>query len=72
MCVRRFDIEFPTLVDRMDFSVETYYTVWPERMHLVDADGAIVHKNGPGAYGFDPDELEEAIPEELTEQTPRA
>ncbi len=72
MCVRRLDIEFPTLVDRMDFPVEKRYTAWPERMYLVDTDGAIVYKGGPGPYGFDPGELGEAIREELAEQVPRA
>ncbi len=71
MCVRRLDIAFPTLVDRMDFPVERRYTAWPERMYLVDADGVIVYKGGPGPYGFDPGELEEAIREELAEQVPR-
>ena len=42
LCVRKLDIEFPTLVDRMDFPVEADYTAWPERLYLVDADGKIV------------------------------
>jgi len=65
LCVRKLDIEFPTLVDRLDFPVEEHYTSWPERMYLVDKDGIVVYKGRPGPFGFEPDELEEAIVKEL-------
>jgi len=65
MCVRKLDIEFPTAVDRMDFLAEADYSAWPERLYLVDEDGVIVYKGGPGPFDFEPEELEDAIRAEL-------
>jgi len=71
MCVRKLDIEFPTVVDRMDFPVEAEYTAWPERLYLVDKDGVIVYKGDPGPFGFEPEELEDAIRAELSMESIR-
>ncbi len=65
LCVRKLDIEFPTVVDRMDFPAEADYTAWPERLYLVDEASKIVYKGGPGPFEFEPSELEDAIQTEL-------
>ena len=72
LCVRKLDIEFSTVVDRMDFPVEADYTAWPERLYLVDEAGKIVYKGGPGPFGFEPNELEEAIKNELSGERSQA
>ena len=61
VCALNLDIHFTTLVDNMDYQVETHYTAWPDRLYLVGADGRIVFKGGPGPQGFSPEELEAAI-----------
>src|SRR5215813_8475433 len=60
-CVRKLNIEFPTVVDNMDNAVETNYSGWPDRVYLVGSDGRIAYKSGPGPQGFRPKELDEAI-----------
>jgi hypothetical protein len=61
VCIRQLDIRFPTLVDRMDNTVELAYAGWPDRLYLVGADGRVAYKSGPGPAGFRPAELEAAI-----------
>ncbi|MGH7151066.1 MAG: deiodinase-like protein [Planctomycetota bacterium] len=51
----------PLLVDDMDGSVERSYEAWPDRLFLVDRQGRVAYRSGPGPFGFEPDELEEAI-----------
>jgi len=55
----------PAVVDDMDDSVSHAYRGWPERLYLVDTEGNIAFRCGPGPFGFDPDGLEDAIREEL-------
>lgn len=61
ICVIKLDIRFPTLVDRMDNKVELAYAGWPDRLYLVGADGRIAYKSAPGARGFIPSQLDDAI-----------
>ena len=64
-CVRKLNIEFPTVVDNMDNAVELNYAAWPDRLYLVGRDGRIAFKGAPGPGGFRPPELEAAIEREL-------
>jgi hypothetical protein len=64
-CVRKLNIEFPTVVDNMDNAVELNYAAWPDRLYLVARDGRIAFKGAPGPGGFRPPELEAAIEREL-------
>ena len=57
-CARELGLEFAALVDGFDNAVEEAYTAWPDRLYVVDVDGRIVHKSGPGPFGFDPAEVE--------------
>lgn len=61
ICIRKLDIRFPTLVDRMDNQVELAYAGWPDRLYLIGTDGRVVYKSAPGPAGFRPAELEAAI-----------
>lgn len=66
VCLTRLSLEpIPALVDDMDDSVNRAYAAWPDRLYLVGRDGRIAYQGGPGPFGFRPDELEDAIREEL-------
>jgi hypothetical protein len=60
-CVRRLGIRFPALIDGMDNSIERRYTGWPDRLMLIDTDGRLVFKTGPGPFGFIPSQLDAAL-----------
>jgi hypothetical protein len=53
------------VVDEFDDRVEAAYEAWPDRLFLVDRDGMIAYRGGPGPFGFNPDELANAIAKEL-------
>ncbi|MCI0585227.1 MAG: deiodinase [Planctomycetes bacterium] len=53
--------EIPVLVDDMEGTVDRAYEAWPDRLLLVDRDGRVAYRSGPGPFGFQPDDLEEAI-----------
>ena len=61
LCVRKLGIEMPAVVDNFDNAAETAYTGWPDRLYLVDREGRIAYKSGPGPFGFHPNELEDAL-----------
>ncbi len=61
VCIRKLDIRFPTVVDRMDNKVELAYAGWPDRLYLIGQDGRVAYKSRPGPAGFLPQELEAAI-----------
>jgi hypothetical protein len=52
-------------LDRLDDQVNRDYAAWPDRLYLVGRDGRIVYAGGRGPRGFQPDELEQAILQEL-------
>ncbi len=54
-CVRKLGLELPALVDGIDNAVERAYTAWPDRFYVIDKQGRIVLKSGPGPFGFKPD-----------------
>ena len=66
VCMTKLALEpMPALVDEMDDAVNAAYEAWPDRLYLVGRDGRIAYRGGPGPFAFSPDELEEAIREEL-------
>ena len=68
VCMTKLELEpIPALVDGMDNAVDKAYRAAPDRLYLVGRDGTIAYRGGPGPFGFKPDELEEAIREELGE-----
>ncbi len=60
-CLADLGLEIPTLIDGMDDAAERAYDAWPDRLYLVDADGKIAYRSGPGPRGFKPEELEAAL-----------
>ena len=65
VCVKKLGIDIPALIDDFGDGTDAAYSGWPDRLYLVDRDGNIAYKSGPGPFGFKPDELEQAIAAEL-------
>ncbi len=51
---RKVKLSVPILVDTIDDQVERAYAGWPDRIYVIDKEGKIVHKGGPGPGGFAP------------------
>ena len=60
-CALHLDLSIPTLVDSIDNSTDLAYAALPDRLYLIDRDGRVAYKSGPGPFGFRPDELEAAV-----------
>lgn len=57
VCLTKLGIELPALVDGPDNAVERAYTGWPDRLYVIDRDGAVAHKSAAGPFGFKPAEV---------------
>jgi len=60
-CVRKLGIKLPAVLDEFGNSTEAAYTGWPDRLYLIDSRGRIAYKSKPGPFGFQADELKEAL-----------
>jgi hypothetical protein len=63
-CVKGLGFGMPMLLDAMSNEVDTAYAALPERLYVIDRDGVIRHRSGPGPWGFDVDAWEQAIREQ--------
>ena len=61
VCVVKLGIKLPALVDRFDDAAEIAYSGWPDRLYVIDRDGRVAYKSGPGPFGFKPADLEVAL-----------
>jgi hypothetical protein len=68
-CVRRLGIKIPAVLDEFGNSTERAYTGWPDRIYLVDSQGRIAYKSGPGPFGFKAELLEKALARMLSAQS---
>jgi hypothetical protein len=59
------ELGMPMVVDHMDNAVASAYGGWPDRLYLLAADRTILYQGGEGPFGFKPEELGEAIDQEL-------
>lgn len=57
-CVSLLQLTMPALIDSDDDVVNRGYGAWPDRLYVVDVDGKIAYKAGPGPRGFRPAEVE--------------
>jgi type I thyroxine 5'-deiodinase len=60
-CAVALPLTMTTLVDDMDDAVGAAYAALPERLWLIDAEGTVAYRGGPGPWEFDPDAWESAI-----------
>ena len=67
--MKKLGIEIPALVDNFDDATDTVYSGWPDRLYLIDRDGSVAYKSGPGPFGFKPEELEKAIADAVGQET---
>ena len=64
-CQIALDLEMPMLVDGIDNAVEEAYISEPIRMFMIDRDGVITFNGAQGPAGFNPDDWEAAIQQQL-------
>ena len=60
-CRKRLGLTLPMVVDSVDDRVGILYSGMPDRLYLLDARGTVAAKSGRGPFGFNPDELEQAL-----------
>jgi hypothetical protein len=61
-CFAALDLRgFTGLVDGPDDAVDAAYEAWPDRLFVIDAEGRIAYRSGPGPFGFDVDAWERAL-----------
>jgi hypothetical protein len=60
-CVVNLHLAMPALLDRFDNPTEAAYTGWPDRLYVIDRDGRVAYKSGPGPFGFHPEEMEKVV-----------
>lgn len=59
-------LEIPALLDNIDNKVSKDYVSLPDRIYLVGKSGKIAYAGEKGPLGFKPDELADAIEDELS------
>lgn len=53
----RFKYPLPLAVDPMDDGANIAYGAWPERLYVIDANGNVAYKGGPGPFQYRPQEV---------------
>jgi type I thyroxine 5'-deiodinase len=67
LCVAKLGIKFPAvIIDTFDNTTERAYTGWPDRLYIIDRDGQVRYKSGPGPYGFRPQGVAETLQTRVT------
>lgn len=64
-CAVRLGTRIPVAVDNLDNRVASAYGGWPDRLYLIGSDGIVLFQSEPGPFGFEPEQLREAIVDEL-------
>jgi hypothetical protein len=57
----RLGLRMPLLADGMADTVSEAFAAWPERISVVDPDGALAYVGAPGPWGFDPQAAGDAL-----------
>ncbi len=60
-CALRLRTRIPILLDDVDDAVAAAYGGWPDRLYLIGRDGRVAFQGGEGPFGFEPQELAEAL-----------
>lgn len=61
VCAVELPFTMTTVIDQLDDGVAIGYAALPERLWLVDAEGRVAYRGGPGPWEFDPESWEVAI-----------
>jgi hypothetical protein len=67
VCMLKLALDMPMVVDDMADTIDGAYNALPERLYLVDKNGAVVFKTVAGSHGFDPEAWAAAISDHLNE-----
>ncbi len=60
-CVLGLNLEIPMAMDDMNNSADNAYIALPDRLYVIDSEGKITFRSGPGPFEFDVDAWEKAI-----------
>jgi hypothetical protein len=60
-CVAALHLQTPLVVDQIDNRVGLTYAAEPDRLYVIDIDGRIAFRSGPGPFGFNPGEMEQSL-----------
>ena len=60
-CSAALKIKGPLVVDEIDNRVGRTYGGWPDRLYVIDRDGRVAYRGGPGPFGFNPHEMEQTL-----------
>lgn len=67
-CSAILNIKGPLVVDELDNRVGRTYGGWPDRLYVIDRDGRVAYRGGPGPFAFNPREMEQSLLLLLLEQ----
>jgi hypothetical protein len=64
-CMLGLQFRMPMVLDKLSNEVDEAYSALPERLYVVDREGTIAWRSGPGPFGFDIDGWQQAIEAQL-------
>ena len=71
-CYAALHLQSKLVVDEIDNRVGRAYEASPDRLYVVDREGRIAYRGGPGPFGFNPCEMEQTLLLVLLEQEKNA
>jgi hypothetical protein len=60
-CSAALNIQGPLVVDEIDNRVGRAWGGWPDRLYIIDRDGRVAYRGGPGPFAFNPREMEQSL-----------
>lgn len=60
-CLATLNIKGLLVVDELDNHVGRAYGGWPDRLYVINRDGRVTFRSGPGPFGFNPREMEQSL-----------
>ncbi len=67
-CYAALHLQSTLVVDEIDNRVGQAYVASPDRLYVIDREGRIAYRGGPGPFGFNPSEMEQTLMLMLSEQ----
>lgn len=65
-CFIGLQFRMPMVLDALSNEVDEAYSALPERLYVIDREGKIAWRCGPGPFGFDVDGWRQAVAEQAT------
>jgi type I thyroxine 5'-deiodinase len=67
-CYATLHLQSTMVVDEIDNRVGQAYDAAPDRLYVIDREGRVAYRGGPGPFGFNPSEMEQTLMLMLLEQ----